>query len=272
MFGGSNISLADIAAVMGRNNGNGIGDGNGWWVLIILLALFGENGFGFGNRGNNGGNNGTNPTVIMPPMGGYGMYGASAFGFENAAMQRGFDNQTVINKLDGINNGLCSLGYDQLSQMNGINTNIMQTGFGLQQAINNDTVSNMQNTNQLSSQIRDCCCNLERLMATAEYQRATNTCQITNTMQSGFNALGRQIEDLGCQIRMDNYQARISELEAKNQDLRLKQSQADQNVFFQNALNGAVRQLQPTPVPSFNVPNPYTWNSWNGNGCCGQAC
>ena len=35
-------SIADIAAVTdGNRNSGGWGDGNGWWVLIILFALFG---------------------------------------------------------------------------------------------------------------------------------------------------------------------------------------------------------------------------------------
>lgn len=49
-------SLADIAAVTGNNrNNDGWGDGNGWWVLIILFAIFG--GWGNNGWGNNGAGN-----------------------------------------------------------------------------------------------------------------------------------------------------------------------------------------------------------------------
>lgn len=34
-------SLSDIAAVTKDGNGDGWGNGNGWWVLIILFAIFG---------------------------------------------------------------------------------------------------------------------------------------------------------------------------------------------------------------------------------------
>lgn len=44
-------SIADIAAVTDGNRSNGWGDGNGWWVLVILFALFGWGG----NRGFGGG-------------------------------------------------------------------------------------------------------------------------------------------------------------------------------------------------------------------------
>lgn len=47
MFNGNSPSLADIAAVTG-NNKDVWGDGNGWWVLIILFAIFGGWGNGFG--------------------------------------------------------------------------------------------------------------------------------------------------------------------------------------------------------------------------------
>ena len=54
MFNGNSPSLADIAAVTG-NNKDGWGDGNGWWVLIILFAIFGGWGNGFGGGYGNAG-------------------------------------------------------------------------------------------------------------------------------------------------------------------------------------------------------------------------
>ena len=42
MFNGNGApSLSDIAAVAGNDRNNGWADGNGWWVLIILFAIFG---------------------------------------------------------------------------------------------------------------------------------------------------------------------------------------------------------------------------------------
>ena len=98
MFGGSSApSIADIAAVTGGGNngwGNGWG-GDGWWVLIILFALFG----GWGRGGAFGGN------------GGCGCDGACA---TVGDIQRGFDNQGVTNKLNGLEQGLSQLGYADL--------------------------------------------------------------------------------------------------------------------------------------------------------------
>ena len=140
------------------------GKNGAWWIVILLI--FGWGGFGGNGWGGNG-------------------YGN---GYTDAAIQRGFDNQAVVSKLDGINNGICSLGYDQLAQMNGINTNILQTGFGIQQAINADTVSGMQNTNAIQSTLTNmaaqnasCCCEtqrqIERGFADTNYNIATQACR-----------------------------------------------------------------------------------------------
>lgn len=131
------VSLADIAAVTGNNRDNDGMWGNGaWWIVILLI-------FGWGGFGNNG----------------WGGNGAGN-GYTDASIQRGFDNQAVISKLDGITNGLCDGFYavnnSMLTGFNGINTNIMQTGYGIQQAINADTIANMQNTNALQSQLAQC--------------------------------------------------------------------------------------------------------------------
>ncbi len=78
------LSAADVAAV--TNNGyGGMGGfgGEGWWVIVLLLALGGGRGFGFG-----GGNVATPADV-------------------NAAV----DQQTLITKLDGQTYGVANLGY-----------------------------------------------------------------------------------------------------------------------------------------------------------------
>ena len=106
------VSLADIAAVTGNNrNNDGMWGDGAWWIVILLI-------FGWGGFGNNGWGNGN------------GM-GSTAAAYTDNAIQRGFDNQAVISKLDGISNGLCdgfyAMNNSMLTGFNGINTNIMQT-------------------------------------------------------------------------------------------------------------------------------------------------
>ena len=244
------VSLADIAAVTGSSRDNDGMWGNGaWWIVILLI-------FGWGGFGNNG-------------WGGNG-YGN---GYTDAAIQRGFDNQAVLSKLDGINNGICSLGYDQLAQMNGINTNILQTGFGIQQAINADTVSGMQNTNAIQSTLTNmaaqnasCCCEtqrqIERGFADTNYNMATQACQTRQAIADST----RSILDYLCQDK-------IATLQAENNDLRRAASQDRQNALLTTAMTAQTNQIinavNPTAIPAYVVPNPNAY----AYGCgCNQSC
>ena len=171
MFGSSIPSIpltAPIGNMMGGfNGGYGCGNDNSWWAWIILFALFG----GWGNR--NGNNNNGMPSVVYMDRGvGSGISGE---------VQRGFDTSTVISKLDGINNGICSLGYDQLAQMNGVNTSIMQTGYNIQNGITQMGIAQMQDTNALSRQLGDCCCENRQGQAYNEYQSAKRHYTMTNS-------------------------------------------------------------------------------------------
>ena len=244
------VSLADIAAVTGNNRDNGGMWGNGaWWIVILLI--FGWGGFGGNGWGGNGAGN----------------------GYTDAAIQRGFDNQAVVSKLDGINNGICSLGYDQLAQMNGINTNILQTGFGIQQAINADTVSGMQNTNAIQSTLTNmaaqnasCCCEtqrqIERGFADTNYNMATQACQTRQAIADST----RSILDYLCQDK-------IATLQAENNDLRRAASQDRQNALLTTAMTAQTNQIinavNPTAIPAYVVPNPNAY----AYGCgCNQSC
>ena len=81
------------------NNGcNGWGgDWMGWIVLFLIFGMFGWGGMGgFGWGGGMG-------------MGGASPYMTSAVA--QADLQRGFDNQSVMNKLNGLESGLCDGFY-----------------------------------------------------------------------------------------------------------------------------------------------------------------
>ena len=246
MFGSNGPSVADIAAVTGnRNNENSMWGDGGWiWAIIILFALFGWGGFGNGGWGGNGGN-------------------AVSTDYLEAAIQRGFDNQTVVNKLNGLENGICSLGYDQQGQMNALGMNIMQTGWNLQNSIQQNAIAAMQSTNTLQAQIQDCCCENRAAIAQVRYDMATDTCALQNTMNQNTrdiidsqNAGTRAILDYLCQEK-------IADLQNENQTLKFEASQGAQNALLINT-------LRPAPVPSYSVPNPYAYGGWqNGCGCCG---
>ena len=187
-------------------------------------------------------------------------------------IQRGFDNQAVISKLDGISNGLCdgfyAMNNSMLTGFNGINTNIMQTGYGIQQAINADTVANMQNTNALQSQLADCCCQNREAISQVRFDMAQDTCALQNTMNNNTrdiidsqNAGFRSILDYLCQDK-------IATLTAENNDLRRAASQDRQNALLTSTMaaqtNQIINAVNPAPIPAYTVPNP---NAYYGCGC-----
>lgn len=249
MFNSSAPSLADIAAVTG-NDRNGWGNGDGWWILIILFALFGGWGNGFGGNGS-GSRNATDAI--------------------DASLQRGFDNQSVMNKLNGIEQGICSMGYDQLAQINQVNTNIMQTGYGITNAIQANSIAAMQQSNALQSQLADCCCENRAAIAQVRYDMATDTCAVTTAIQQAArditdnaNANYRSLHDEMVASQMEAKNDRIAELQSQVQALNLAQSQANQNQYLINA-------IRPSAIPAFQVPNPYAGYGYgycNNNQCC----
>lgn len=247
---GNCASVPLVANIDGNGNNNGWGAEGSWlWFIIVIFAIFGWGGFGngFGGNGMNGG--------------------------VGSEIQRGFDNQAVVSKLDGITNGLCDGFYAVQTGMNGINTNILQTGFGIQQAINADTVANMQNTNALQSQLANCCCETREAIQGVNYNMATNTCALQNTMNSNTrdiidsqNAGTRAILDYLCNEK-------ISSLQAENSNLRRAASQDRQSALLTTQMAAQTQQIinavNPPAIPAYVVPNPnaYAYGCGCNTGC-----
>lgn len=277
MFNTSDCSVPLVAS-LDNNSNNGWGGDGAWLIWIILIfALFGWNNNGWGGNGNNGG------------------YVATAA--TQADIQRGFDNQAVIGKLDGITNGLCDGFYAQNSAiMSGTNTlqnaiqqaataNLQNT-YAVQQAINADTIANMQNTNALQSQLAQCCCDnryealqnanttqnlLTNGFATVGYNMATDTCAITTAIQQqtqdimqNCNANYRALHDELVQSQLEAKNEKIAEQAQQIQNLNLAASQAAQNTYLINA-------LKPAPVPAFSASALYGAYANGCTGCSGAG-
>lgn len=275
MFNGNNgPSLSDIAAVTGndRNNNNFL-DGNGWWILIILFALFG--GWGNGAYGNNG-------------------YSEAV---TQADIQRGFDTSAVTNKLNGLENGLCDGFYavntSLLSGFSSVDKAIMQNSFDAQQAINANSVANMQNTNTiqqainsgniasmqntntLSNQLASYSYENKQGQAQITYDLATQSCALQNAIANqtqqiiqNDNANYRALHEEIVNNRIEDLKSKIADQAQEISQLNLTASQVSQNQYL-------IDQLRPAAVPAFSVPNPYSTygygcycNGTNTNGCC----
>ena len=104
------LSAADVAAVTDRRDGYGFGGDGAWIWVILLFAIFGWGGNGFGRNGN---------------------------GLTQAEMQQGFDTQNVLRKLEGINSRLCDGFY-------AMNTNNLQ----MQNLLQRDLCQGFSTTNK----------------------------------------------------------------------------------------------------------------------------
>lgn len=88
-------SLADIRAAVDGNDGFG-NMGGGWFAWILLFALFGGNGFGFGgNRGN---------VATTEDL-------ASGFNFNSLQSKTNDILAAVNNNNQVLSNAICQLGY-----------------------------------------------------------------------------------------------------------------------------------------------------------------
>ena len=254
----SGYSLSDIAAVTGNNNRNSSwGDGE-WWIILIFLFAFG----GWGRGGAFGGGNGGD---------GAGYPCASALDVRSAV-----DQQTLISKLDNQTYGLADSNYALnsaiMSGFHGVDNALCTLGYQTQAGINSINVANMQNTNAIQTQLANCCCGLERQLADCccenraaiadiKYTMATNNCALQNTMANNTRDIIDAQRENTRSILDFLVSDKLSTLQTENQNLKLKASQAEQNNYLINA-------LRPTPNPAFSVPAPY--NFYGCNAGCGN--
>ena len=239
MFNGNSPSLADIAAVTG-NNKDGWGDGNGWWVLIILFAIFGGWGNGFGGGYGNGCDRASVPCATQ------------------ADVRAAVDQQTLISKIDQQTYGLSST-------FTALNDNLNSNFRGIDNAICTLGYQNQQGFNEVAHQISDCCCGVQRSIDGVNYNLATQTnaiqnaiCNNTRDIIDNQNSNTRSILDFLVNDK-------IATLQSENQNLKLAASQAAQNQYL-------VNELRPCAKPAYITCNPYTasygFGLNNNCGCC----
>lgn len=133
----TNFSLADIAAVMGRDRDGGLFGGGGVLAIIIILFLL-FSMMGWGGRNNNTGD--------------YGQYATAA-----SQQQILFGQQfgQLNDRLTNMGNGICSLGYDMQGNIAGLGKEVALGQAGITQQI-------MAGNYQLAQQLADCCCKTQR--------------------------------------------------------------------------------------------------------------
>ena len=128
MFSNSNCASVPLVANLDGNCNNGWGDGSWLWFIIVVFAIFG----GWGN--------------------GFGGFGGRSDGYPcatQADVRAAVDQQTLISKLDQQTYGLA----DTFTALN----NTLNSNFrGIDNAICTLGYQNQQGFNNLGHQISDC--------------------------------------------------------------------------------------------------------------------
>ncbi len=150
---------------IGQSSNDGFGGSNGsWiWLIVILAVLFGWGRGGYGGIGGGMDGSGAAANYVL----------TSDFSQLSRQMDSGFASQE--RRTDSIINGLCSIGYDNLAQANGINMNVMQTGYGITNAING-----------VGTQLADCCCRTQQNIKDVNYNLATQANGLSRDVERGF--------------------------------------------------------------------------------------
>ena len=195
---GSGLSAGDLALL--RDN-DGMFGGNGVWAIFLFFLLaFNGNGFGFGNRGGMS----------------YDVPATKDF------VSNEFNNQSVINKLNGLENGLCNGFY-------ALNNSVKDNAYATQTGIAN-----------LGYEMQNCCCTTNRSIDAVRYENAKNTCDIINA----GNANTQRIVDTINSYVMEQKDTKIAEQ---------GQLLSEQRII--NTINSTLQP--PRPIPAYQVANPY---------------
>lgn len=133
----SGLTGTDALALMNNRDGYGFGDGAWFWIIILLFAFWGNNGWG--NRNN---------------------------GLETDIDTR-FLERDIFNTNQNVSNTGCQTQRDILETKYDLGTQVLENRFNCSQNACNTQKEILQNrydnalqTQNLSAQLSECCCNL----------------------------------------------------------------------------------------------------------------
>ena len=289
---GMYMPVAPMGGYYGNNGGgfgNGFGGDGAWWILILFLFAA-TNGWG-NNFGGNGG--GAMPYIMNNTT--------------NNDLQRGFDQQAVMNGVNNISTSLCN-GFAGVNQnlcngFAGVNQSI-SNGFANAEISNNARqIADMQqafasqtalttNLTGLQSQLAQCCCDNRLATANLNSTILSENCADRAALSDGIrdllvnqtantqrlvdttNQAVQGVYDKICQLELNAKNEKIADLQAELSRARTDASQIAQT---QALMADNLRQTQaleqylnPAPIPAYVVQNPNCCNQNYYNNCgCG---
>ncbi len=214
----------------GYNNGWGFGGGwEGLIGLVLVAGLFGGNWGGgmFGNRGTPATQADVRDAVDQQTL-------ISKIDQQTYGMADSFNslNNAIVGGFNGVNNAICTLGYNQASLVN-----------------------------SLSRELAECCCTTKSAIADVKYANERNTCSIIEAT----NANTRAILDF-----LTN--EKIEGLRAENTALKGQISNDMQTRSIVNELrDGCPIPAFLTCNPRAPYGYGYGYGYGNNSGCCGAS-
>lgn len=244
----------------GFSNG-AFGDGSFWIIVLFLFALMGN---GWGNAFGGGG-------------------GSMPFMMTNTQndVQRGFDQQSVMSGISGINSSIASLAQGQCSGFAGVNAN-MNAGFAnAESAAAARQMGNLQQQfamqTGLGGQINDVALNQQ--MGFCENRAAVADLKYTMAQESAAtrantDAKVQSVMDKLCQLELDgikqNYENRIAGMQGQIDALTAQVNNANRDVALANEVDALYNRLNSCPVPTTPVYGRtpiFTCNQNQNPGC-----
>lgn len=202
-------------------NNNGFFGNDGWWIILLLLCGWGNNGNGFGPNG-----------------GGFMNYEIGRLATTNDVAS-GFSTSAIMSDLNDILLGQASLQHTLCQGFNGINTSLL-TGFhGVDNSICTLGYNQAIQSNNISREIADCCCKTSNNIDNLRFDLSKGLCDVIRAGQDNT----QRIIDMYTGDKIDTLNRKLATAEARNNTL-------ENNAYLISQLK------EPCPVPAYRVPSP----------------
>ena len=233
VFGNSDNSA--LMAAMANNGG--FGGGGGWWAWIILMALWGGNGFG---------RNGQDTQEILSTLNG----------------DQG--RQMLMSAIEGNSTAISQLASSLHCDVNSIQTALNAVQASICQVGNTVGMTGMQVVNavqagnaDLAARLSQCCCENRLLTTTQGYETRIALSEQTNFLGAKLDNQTNIIVDKFCDLEKRELQGKIDSLMERNSQLQSTLDNANQTSQIMSYINTVVSPIA-ADVASIKCSTPPT--------------
>ena len=219
VFGNSDNSA--LMAAMANNGG--FGGGGGWWAWIILMALWGGNGFG---------RNGQDTQEILATLNG----------------DQG--RQMLMSAIEGNGTAISQLASQLHCDVNSLQTALNAVQASICQVGNTVGMTGMQIVNavqagdaSLASKLAECCCSNKLLVTEQGYQNRLALQEQTTFLGAKLDNQTNIIVDKFCDLEKRELQGKIDSLIERNSQLQSTLDNANQTSQILSYINSTISPL-----------------------------